>query len=121
MNKLEPIKRHLATVNTALPSFDARAKEIQDQRETHQADIHKRIDQLQQALEQRRTELIGQLDQLTQLKLKSLAAERDQVELLHTQLTSCLEYVGGQSHNRNTGGDTGDERIVAPADQPDHW
>ena len=93
--QLEPIKRHLATVNTALPSFDARAKEIQDQRETHQADIHKRIDQLQQALEQRRTELIGQLDQLTQLKLKSLAAERDQVELLHTQLTSCLEYVEG--------------------------
>ena len=94
-DQLEPIKCHLATVNTALPSFDARAKEIQDQRETHQADIHKRINQLQQALEQRRTELIGQLDQLTQHKLKTLAAERDQVELLHTQLTSCLEYVEG--------------------------
>ena len=94
-DQLEPIKRHLATVNTALPSFDARSKEIQDQRETHQADIHKRIDQLQQALEQRRTELIGQLDQLTQRKLKSLAAQRDQVDLLHTQLTSCLEYVEG--------------------------
>ena len=94
-DQLEPIKRHLATVNTALHTFDARSKEIQDQRETHQADIHKRIDQLQQALEQRRTELIGQLDQLTQHKLKSLAAQRDQVELLHTQLTSCLEYVEG--------------------------
>ena len=94
-DQLQPIKSHLATVNTALHSFDARSKEIQDQRETHQADIHKRINQLQQALEQRRTELIGQLDQLTQLKLKSLAAERDQVELLHTQLTSCLEYVEG--------------------------
>ena len=94
-DQLEPIKCHLATVNTALPSFDTRAKEIQDQRETHQADIHKRIDQLQQALEQRRTELIGQLDQLAQQKLKSLAAQRDQVELLHTQLTSCLEYVEG--------------------------
>ena len=94
-DQLEPIKRHLATVNTALHSFDARSKEIQDQRETHQADIHKQIDQLQQALEQRRTELIGQLDQLTQHKLKSLAAQRDQVDLLHTQLTSCLEYVEG--------------------------
>ena len=94
-DQLESIKRHLATVNTALHSFDGRAKEIQDQRETHQADIHKRIDQLQQALEQRRTELIGQLNQLTQHKLKSLAAQRDQVELLHTQLTSCLEYVEG--------------------------
>ena len=91
-DQLEPIKRHLATVNTALHSFDARAKE---QREAHQADIHKRINQLQQTLGQRRTELTGQLDQLTQNKLKTLAAQRDQVELLHTQLTSCLEYVEG--------------------------
>ena len=94
-DQLEPVKRHLATVNQALHSFDARSKEIQDQRETHQADIHKQIDQLHQALEQRKTELIGQLDQLTQHKLKSLAAQRDQVELLHTQLSSCLEYVEG--------------------------
>ena len=94
-NQLEPVKHHLVTVNQSLLSIDARSKEIQDQRETHQADIHKQIDQLHQALEQRRTELIGQLDQLTQHKLKSLAAQRDHVELLHTQLTSCLEYVEG--------------------------
>ena len=94
-DQLKPIKRHLATVKTALQSFDDRSKKIQDQRETHQADIHKRIDQLQQALEQTRTELIGQLDQLTQHKLKTLAAQRDQVDLLHTQLSSCLEYVEG--------------------------
>ena len=94
-DQLEPIKHHLATVNTALHSFDARLKEVQDQRETHQADIHKQIDQLQQALEQRRTELIGQLYQLTQHKLKSLTAQRDQVDLLHTQLSNCLEYVEG--------------------------
>ena len=94
-DQLEPVKHHLDTVNQALHNFDARSKEIQDQRAAIQADIHKEIDQLHQALEQRRTELIGRLDQLTQHKLKSLAAQRDQVELLHTQLTSCLEYVEG--------------------------
>ena len=94
-DQLEPVKHHLDTVNQALQNFDARSKEIQDQRAAIQADIHKEIDQLHQALEQRRTELIGRLDQLTQHKLKSLAAQRDQVELLHTQLTSCLEYVEG--------------------------
>ena len=40
-------------------------------------------------------QLKGQLDKLTQHKLKGLAAQRDQVELLHTQLASCLEYVEG--------------------------
>ena len=94
-DQLQPVKYHLATVNKALHSFEARSREIQDQRDANQAEIHKQIDQLQQALEQRRTELIGQLDQLTQHKLKSLAAQRDQVVLLHTQLASCLEYVEG--------------------------
>ena len=95
LNQLEPIKHHLATVNQALHTFDARSRAIQDQKAAVQADIHKRIDQLHQVLEQRRTELIGQLDQLTQHKVKALAAQRDQVELLHTQLTSCLEYMEG--------------------------
>ena len=95
VNQLEPVKHHLATVNQALSNFDGRSVEIHDQRAAIQADIHKEIDQLHQALEQRRTELIGQLDQLTQHKLKTLAAQRDPVELLHTQLASCLEYVEG--------------------------
>ena len=95
LDNLEPVKHHLATVNQALHTFDARSREIQDQKAAVQEEIHTKIDQLHQVLEQRRTELIGQLDQLTQNKLKTLAAQRDQVELLHTQLTSCLEYMDG--------------------------
>ena len=95
IDQLEPVKQHLATVNQALHNFNTRSKEIQDQRTAIQADIHKEIDQLHQALEQKRTELIGQLDHLTRHKLKSLAAQRDKVERTHTQLSSCLEYVEG--------------------------
>ena len=94
-DELEPIKHHLATVNQMLHSFDTRSKEIHDQRAAVQAEIRMEIDQLHQALEQRKTELVGQLDQLTQQKLENLAAQRDEVELVHTQLTSCLEYVEG--------------------------
>ena len=94
-DQLKPVKHHLATVNQALHTFDARSQEVQDQKAAVQEEIHRKIDQLHQVLEQRRTELIGQLDQLTQHKLKTLAAQRDQVELLHTQLTSCLEYMEG--------------------------
>ena len=95
LDQLEPVKHHLATVDQALHTFDARSREIQDQKAAIQEEIHVRIDQLHQVLEQRRTWLIGQLDQLTQHKVKTLAAQRDQVELLHTQLTSCLEYMDG--------------------------
>ena len=92
-DQLEPVQRHIASINQALKTFDCRSKQIQDQKAAVKADINKQIDQLQQTLEQMRAELIGQLDQLTQHKLKSLAAQRDQVELLHTQLSSCDKYV----------------------------
>ena len=90
---LQPVKRHLAVVKKALQALDKREKEISDQKVATETDIDEQINQLQDSLEKRRAELKGQLDKLTQHKLKSLAAQRDQVKLLHTQLASCLEYV----------------------------
>ena len=95
LSHLQPVRQNLDTVNKALQALDTRTKEITDQRMDIEADIHKRINQLLRALEQRRTELIGQLDQITQNKLKHLAAQKDEIELLQTQLSSCLEYVEG--------------------------
>ncbi len=77
--------------------MDTRRKEIGDQRQAIEGDIHRRINQLHQSLDQRRAELVGHLDQLTPQKFKGLAAQKDQIELhvLQTQLSSCLEYVEG--------------------------
>ena len=94
-SSLQPVKQQLATVNKAVQTLDTRTKEIEDQRMTVEADIHKQIDRLHQALEQRRTELVGQLHRLTQQKLKALAAQRDQCELVQTQLSSCLDFMEG--------------------------
>ena len=93
VTSLQPVKQHLATVNEAIQALDTRKQDIEEQRVTIEADIHKQINRLLQALEQRRTELVGQLDQLTQQKLKDLAAQKDQCELVQTQLSSCLDYV----------------------------
>ena len=95
LSHLQPVRQNLDTVNKALQALDTRTKEITDQRMDIEADIHKRINQLLRALEQRRTELIGQLDQITQQRLKHLAAQKGEIELLQTQLSSCLEYVEG--------------------------
>ena len=95
VTSLQPVKQHLDTVNEAIQSMDTRKKDIEEQRVTMEADIHKQINDLLQALEQRRTELVGQLNQLTQQKLKDLAAQKDQCELVQTQLSSCLDYSEG--------------------------
>jgi len=95
VSSLQPVVQQLAIVNKAFQALDTRTKDIEDQRMTVEADIHKHIDCLHQALEQRRTELVSQLHQLTQQKLKLLAAQRKQGQLLQSQLSSCLDFVEG--------------------------
>ena len=90
---LQPVERQLDTVMNSLQQLDTHCQQITEQRETLVGNIHETIRQLQEALEVRKTELIGQLDQITQRKLKILAAQRDQIELVQTQLSSCLEFV----------------------------
>ena len=52
--------------------------------------------------EVRETELVDQLNQITQQKLKSLAAQRDQIKLVQAQLSSCLNFV---KESLRTGGE----------------
>ena len=90
---LQPVKQQLGVVNEAIESLDTRRQQISNQRMAIEANIHKTIRRLQKALEERKTELIGELDQLTQHKMKSLAAQRDKFELVQTRLSSCLDFV----------------------------
>jgi len=90
---VQPVQRQLDTVTNSLQQLDTQCQHITDQREALLVNIHKTIQQLQEALEVRKTELIGQLDQITQRKLKTLAAQRDQIELVQTQLSSCLGFI----------------------------
>ena len=95
VSSLKPVKEKLDSVQRALKDFDTRAKAIHDQRAAIEANIHKEIDGQHRLLDQRRAELMGELDMLTQQKLKDLAAQRDQVENTQVKLTSCLEYAEG--------------------------
>ena len=90
---LQPVKQQLGVVNEAIESLDTRRQQISDQRMAIEANIRKTIRRLQEALEERKTELIGQLDQLTQQKMKSLAAQKDEFELVQTRLSNCLDFV----------------------------
>ena len=90
---LEPIEKLLLSVDEVLTQFERRSSKISDQRAAIEADIHCAINELHQVLDVRRTELIGSLHQLTQMKLKEVAAQRDRVETIHAQLKSCLDYM----------------------------
>ena len=90
---LQPVEQQLASVNKALEGLDTRCGQITNQRQTIETDIKRNIRQIHEALEARQEELITQLDQMTQQKMKSLAAQRDQLELVATRLKSCRDFV----------------------------
>ena len=90
---LEPINKQLSSINEVLTQFDKIDGEISDQQAAIEADIHHTIDRLHQVLDVRRTELIGHLNQLTQWKQKDLAAQKDQAETVHAQLSSCQDFM----------------------------
>ena len=99
---LKPIEQQLEKVDKALKEFDTECQQITDQQEVLAANIHTTIRQLQEALAVRETELVDQLNRITQQKLKSLASQRDQIELVQAQLSSCLNFV---KESLRTGGE----------------
>ena len=72
-----------------LELLDTCQAKITDQEATIKADIHKSKAQPQE----KKTQLIGQLHQLAQSKLASLAAQKNQLETTRAQLESCLDFM----------------------------
>ena len=93
VSHLEPVRQQLNTVNKAVQGLGAVQDQIMDQRAAIEANIQRKVRQLHEAIEVRKTELIGELDKMTQQKLKTLSIQRDELELVQTRLNSCLQFV----------------------------
>ncbi len=92
-SSLAPLEMQLLTIKKAFAQLDAHCDDISDQQAVIEANIHITITQLHESLDVRRTELISQLHQITQAKLKSLQVQRDQLEMIQVQLSSCLHFI----------------------------
>ena len=92
-SSLEPMEGQVTAIEKALAQLDACCREISDQRAVTEENIHVTYRRLREVLNVRETELIGRLHELTQEKLKDLAAQRDQIEATLAQLHSCLHFM----------------------------
>ena len=90
---LKPMEKQVTIAKNVLTQFDARCGEISNQRAATAGNIHVTFRRLREVLNVRETELISQLDQLTQGKLKDLAVQRDQIETTLAQLNGCLHFM----------------------------
>ena len=87
------IESQLNVVSKSLDEIDLRSKELNDHREANKADVQQEVQQLHDWIEKRKIELFSQIDQQTDVKLKNLVAQKDEVETVQTQLVSCLLFV----------------------------
>ncbi|XP_064385508.1 tripartite motif-containing protein 2-like [Halichondria panicea] len=93
LDSLGPVKKQLEATNTALVNLDGRHAEIVEQGGKIATNIHSKFDEIHQALYAREGELMAELEGHTQQQLKSLSAQREEVEILQTQRNSCLHFV----------------------------
>ena len=92
-SSLEPMEKQVMTIKKALTLIEQCREEISDQRAVIKDNIHTTFRRLREVLTVRETELIGQLHQITQGKLKGLAAQSDRIETTLAQLDSCLHFM----------------------------
>ena len=90
---LQPVEQQLRAVEEAMKGLDSREKMITDQRTEIEADIRSAFQGVQKALDERKAELSGQLEQLTQEKLTKLATQRNDLKEIQSRLSSCLVFV----------------------------
>ena len=93
MSSVEPVEQQLVSVNKALEDLKSLSGEITSQRQDLETKIRAEIRLGHQALEAREEVLISQLDQMTREKLKNVAAQQDQLELVATRLKSCCGFL----------------------------
>ena len=98
---LQPMEKQVAIMKGVLAQLDTRCGEISDQREATEVNIHSTFRRLQEVLNVRETELVHQLHQITQSKLKALAVQRDKIETILAQLSSCLLFMGESLREAN--------------------
>ena len=90
---LEPIDVKVSIATKVMGQLGQRSQELRDLRAGIEADIQREIKQHHELLEARKSELIGRLDELINVKLKKLEAQKDEVETVLTQLVSCQTFV----------------------------
>jgi tripartite motif-containing protein 2/3/tripartite motif-containing protein 71 len=90
---LGPVENQLGIANEALQQIEQRSGDVNEQRVATKTEIQKVIQQLHEMLEARKVELMGKVDEYADQKVKNLAAQKDEVETVQTQLASCLSFV----------------------------
>ena len=89
----EPMGNQLTRIDQALTDVETCSAEIDIRQDLVEANIEGTVRELHIVLEARKTNLLNRLQEISRSKLKSLAAQKDQLETTQAQLHSCEGFV----------------------------
>ena len=90
---LEPVEMQLETLNEAIAENVAESNAVKANKEEVEAEINKKTQELHDMIDARRAELLSKLKVETERKIKKLSIQKDELEMLRIQLTSCAAFV----------------------------
>ena len=88
-----PMGNQLTRIDQALTDVETCSAEIDIRQDLVEANIEGTVRELHIVLEARKTNLLNRLQEISRSKLKSLAAQKDQLETTQAQLHSCEGFV----------------------------
>ena len=77
----------------ALEQLAVQSQEINDQAAAIEDSICKQMEQFHKLIEERKAEMIGTLHQMIKIKMKNIAAQKDELETALTKRSSCQSFV----------------------------
>lgn len=99
----KPVEDQIAMLTRAVQSADAECAAVEKQEKDVVNRIHNAFGQLRQALEAREAELVGQVQQIGQQKMKNLKAQRNELQQQIAKRESCQDLVEGGRRTKTHG------------------
>lgn len=105
-SSIVPMEKKLATVKKALEDLDASCSNTTEQEAAVEATISDAMEQIRMVLNAREAELLEQVEQVSDAKMRAISTQRDSLVNTQSQLVGALKYmresneIGGTRGNR---------------------
>ena len=90
---LDPVDKQMDMLIKALKQLAVQSQEINDQAAAVEDRICKQMEQFHKLIAERKAEMIGILQQMIKMKMKNIAAQKDELETALTRRSSCQSFV----------------------------
>ena len=90
---LDPVDKQMDMLIKALDQLAVQSQKINDQAAAIEDSICKQMEQFHKMIEERKAEMISTLQQMIKIKMKNIAAQKDELETALKKRSSCQSFV----------------------------